>query len=149
MTCSQCSYDFCWVCGGPWKEHGQSKQKFNTSKLSKSLTNIGLSFSSAQYYECSKFKETGESQGPNDARQALSKYLHYFQRWDNHCRSLRLEKKFQKKLESIASKEIANRRGSWIDWEHLKDAAKLLALCRYTLKYTYPRAYFMVRKQHS
>ena len=29
---SQCGYDFCWMCHGPWKEHG------------------------AQYYECSKFK---------------------------------------------------------------------------------------------
>lgn len=120
MLCSQCTYDFCWVCGGPWKEHG------------------------AQYYECSKFKETGETSNLNAARSALSKYLHYFQRWDNHCRSLRLEKKFQLKLAAIAQNEVESRRGSWIDWEHLKKAGNLLAQCRYTLKYTYPRAYFMV-----
>ena len=30
---SQCGYDFCWMCNGPWKDHG------------------------AQYYECSKYKE--------------------------------------------------------------------------------------------
>lgn len=22
MTCSQCSYEFCWLCLGSWKEHG-------------------------------------------------------------------------------------------------------------------------------
>ncbi|CAG7821169.1 unnamed protein product, partial [Allacma fusca] len=33
--------------------------------------------------------------------------------------------------------------GTWIDWQYLLDAANLLAKCRYTLKYTYPYAYYM------
>ena len=33
--------------------------------------------------------------------------------------------------------------GTWIDWQYLFDAAKLLAKCRYTLQYTYPYAYYM------
>ena len=120
---SQCGYDFCWMCNGPWKDHG------------------------AQYYECSKYKEdetVGDVQAKvaiacdrpsdwsfnlglrrttlflvarrcfsmatvlrspasinlkkTDSRVSLSKYLHYFQRWENHCRSLKLEKKFMEKL---------------------------------------------------
>ena len=72
------------MCHGPWKEHG------------------------AQYYECSKFKvrlntqlkqrhhfnqiiqEEGAGQIDTDARVSLTKYLHYFQRWENHCRSLKV-----------------------------------------------------------
>jgi len=119
MLCSQCGYDFCWMCHGPWKEHG------------------------AQYYECSKFKEEGAGQIDTDARVSLTKYLHYFQRWENHCRSLKLEAKFLAKLEQIAQKEVAEKRGTWIDWEHVNVSGKLLAKCRYTLKYTYPKAYFM------
>ncbi len=23
MTCSQCRYEFCWLCQGDWKEHGE------------------------------------------------------------------------------------------------------------------------------
>ena len=38
---------------------------------------------------------------------------------------------------------MAEKRGTWIDWEHLKSSGKLLARCRYTLKYTYPKAYMM------
>jgi len=120
MACSQCGYDFCWMCNGPWKDHG------------------------AQYYECSKYKEdetVGDVQ--TDSRVSLSKYLHYFQRWENHCRSLKLEKKFMEKLDTLAKKEVAEKRGTWIDWEHLKSSGKLLARCRYTLKYTYPKAYMM------
>ena len=33
--------------------------------------------------------------------------------------------------------------GTWIDWQYLFDAARLLARCRYTLQYTYPYAYYM------
>lgn len=33
--------------------------------------------------------------------------------------------------------------GTWIDWQHLFEAASLLARCRYTLQYTYPYAYYM------
>ena len=33
--------------------------------------------------------------------------------------------------------------GTWIDWQYLFDAAKLLAKCRYTLQYTYPYAYYI------
>ena len=38
---------------------------------------------------------------------------------------------------------MAEKRGTWINWEHLKSCGKLLARCRYTLKYTYPKAYMM------
>ena len=91
------------MCNGPWKDHG------------------------AQYYECSKYKEdetvgdvqeqvaiawtllnnlailfshlrTDKNLEKTDSRVSLSKYLHYFQRWENHCRSLKLEKKFMEKL---------------------------------------------------
>ena len=33
--------------------------------------------------------------------------------------------------------------GTWIDWQCVIDAMKLLRKCRYTLKYTYPYAYYM------
>jgi len=58
------------MCLGDWKSHG------------------------SEYYECSRYKEN-----PNiayesvhaQAREALKKYLHYYERWENHSKSLRLE----------------------------------------------------------
>lgn len=59
MQCYSCKHDFCWMCLGDWKSHG------------------------SEYYECSRYKEN-----PNiayesvhaQAREALKKYLHYYER---------------------------------------------------------------------
>ena len=51
--------DFCWVCLGEWKKHGDA------------------------YYECSRYKEDPKVVNENrhaKAREALKKYLFYFHR---------------------------------------------------------------------
>ena len=44
---------------------------------------------------------------------------------------------------SVVQEKVMGGSGTWIDWQYLFDAAKLLAKCRYTLQYTYPYAYYM------
>lgn len=78
------------------------------------------------------------------AREALKKYLFYYERWDNHMRSLRLEDKALERIKEIINEKVMSNMGTWIDWQYLLDAAALLAKCRYTLQYTYPYAYYMV-----
>ena len=122
MQCYSCKHEFCWICLGDWKTHG------------------------SDYYECSKYKEN-----PNivcesihaQAREALKKYLFYFERWDNHARSLRLEKQALEQIKERIHEKVMSNKGTWIDWQYLVDAAALLAKCRYTLQYTYPYAYYM------
>ena len=61
IWCSLCilAADFCWMCCGDWKNHG------------------------SEYYECSRYKSNpnivNESAGIQ-AREALKKYLFYFER---------------------------------------------------------------------
>jgi ariadne-2 len=122
MQCYNCKHDFCWMCLGDWKSHG------------------------SEYYECSRYKEN-----PNiayesvhaQAREALKKYLHYYERWENHSKSLRLEEQTLQRIKDRIEVKVMESAGTWIDWQYLLDAANLLAKCRYTLKYTYPYAYYM------
>ncbi|XP_059481460.1 potential E3 ubiquitin-protein ligase ariadne-2 isoform X2 [Neocloeon triangulifer] len=123
MQCYSCKHDFCWMCLGDWKTHG------------------------SEYYECSRYKDNpniANESAHAQAREALKKYLHYYERWENHSKSLKLEEQHLKKVtKKITGKVMNSGSGTWIDWQYLLDAAELLAKCRYTLQYTYPFAYYM------
>uniref|UniRef100_A0AAX7VMJ3 RBR-type E3 ubiquitin transferase n=1 Tax=Astatotilapia calliptera TaxID=8154 RepID=A0AAX7VMJ3_ASTCA len=120
--CSKCKHDFCWMCLGDWKTHG------------------------SEYYECSRYKENPDIVNQSQqaqAREALKKYLFYFERWENHNKSLQLEAQTYQRIQEKIQERVMNNLGTWIDWQYLHNAAKLLAKCRYTLQYTYPYAYYM------
>ncbi|XP_022915099.1 potential E3 ubiquitin-protein ligase ariadne-2 [Onthophagus taurus] len=122
MQCYNCKHDFCWMCLGDWKSHG------------------------SEYYECSRYKENPNIAHESvhaQAREALKKYLHYYERWENHSKSLKLEAETLEKLKARINQKVMSNLGTWIDWQYLFVAANLLAKCRYTLQYTYPYAYFM------
>ncbi|GLG98788.1 RBR-type E3 ubiquitin transferase, partial [Gryllus bimaculatus] len=122
MQCYNCKHDFCWMCLGDWKSHG------------------------SEYYECSRYKENPNIAHESvhaQAREALKKYLHYYERWENHSKSLKLEEQTLLKIKTRINKKVMDSSGTWIDWQYLLDATSLLAKCRYTLQYTYPYAYYM------
>ncbi|KAL1450046.1 hypothetical protein WDU94_002506 [Cyamophila willieti] len=122
MQCYHCKHEFCWMCLGDWKQHG------------------------SEYYECSRYKENpniGRESAHAQAREALKKYLHYYERWENHAKSLKLESALVDKIKSRIHSKVMTSSGTWIDWQYLIEASTLLAKCRYTLQYTYPYAYYM------
>ncbi|ELU14866.1 hypothetical protein CAPTEDRAFT_207577 [Capitella teleta] len=122
VQCTKCKHDFCWMCLGDWKTHG------------------------SEYYECSRYKENpniANESAHAQAREALKKYLFYFERWENHAKSLKLEEETLKKILQRIEEKVMNNSGTWIDWQYLLNAAELLKKCRYTLQYTYPYAYYL------
>lgn len=122
MQCFNCKHDFCWMCLGDWKTHG------------------------SEYYECSRYKDNPNIANESvhvQAREALKKYLHYYERWENHSKSLKLEQQTIDRMRQRINSKVMNGSGTWIDWQYLFNAAALLAKCRYTLQYTYPYAYYM------
>jgi len=122
MQCYNCKHDFCWMCLGDWRTHG------------------------SEYYECSRYKENpniANESAHAQAREALKKYLHYFERWENHSRSMKLEAVTLETIKNRITEKVMSGCGTWIDWQYLFDAAKLLPKCRYTLQYTYPYAYYI------
>ncbi|KAK6175068.1 hypothetical protein SNE40_013605 [Patella caerulea] len=124
MQCSKCKSDFCWMCLGEWKTHG------------------------SEYYECSRFKENPNIANESvhvQAREALKKYLFYYERWENHAKSLTLEEQTFKNISTRIQEKVMNNEGTWIAWQYLLKAADLLKKCRYSLQYTYPYAYYLDR----
>ena len=92
----------------------------------------------------------------------------YVLQWANHDQSLKLEEATKEALLARIEEKVAAAEGTWIDWQYLLDAVALLrkvchtassqaaaiecfppspslssSQCRYTLKYTYPFAYYL------
>jgi ariadne-2 len=97
---------------------------------------------------CSRYDDKGEA-NKADARKALERYLHYFTRYDNHQKSLKLENELLTRIKERIDEKVANHEGSWIDWQYLYDAASLLTRCRYTLQFTYPFAYYLSMEEQN
>ena len=123
MTCSQCRCEWCWVCGGPWSEHGSS------------------------YYTCNRYKE---GKPPRDlAREAirteLERYTHYYIRYNNHQNSRKLDTAMMARVRGRIDAEMRSRQQqSMGDLDYLEEAAKMLTQCRHVLMYTYAYAYYLL-----
>ncbi|KAI8927296.1 hypothetical protein BC831DRAFT_398800 [Entophlyctis helioformis] len=124
MTCRKCKYEFCWVCMGPWSDHGTS------------------------WYSCNRFDEKSSvdaRDGQAKSRAALERYLHYYNRYANHEQSAKLDKELYEKTERKMDDMQQSSELSWIEVQFLRKAVEVLLLSRMTLKWTYSFAYYLER----
>jgi ariadne-1 len=123
MTCSQCKYEWCWVCEGPWSEHGSN------------------------YYKCNLYKpdsKVAADEAKRDAaRTELQRYVHYYTRYMNHSASRKLDKVVLMRVHRRIAEELATSNQSGLDLDYLTTTAKVLNRCRYTLMYTYVYAFYL------
>uniref|UniRef100_A0A1I8JQ06 RBR-type E3 ubiquitin transferase n=1 Tax=Macrostomum lignano TaxID=282301 RepID=A0A1I8JQ06_9PLAT len=114
-----CNHEFCWVCMDDWQPHGK------------------------EWYNCNR--ETLLRRGASGARppqQALSRnylsrYLHYYDLYMNHLKSLEFEGRLQETVHSKMDEM------HWIEVKFLRDAVAVLCNCRRVLMYTYVFAYYL------
>ena len=124
MTCSKCRYEFCWICAGPWSEHGTS------------------------WYQCNRYDEKSGSEARDaqaKSRVSLERYLHYFNRYANHEQSARLDCNLYSVIEKKMDEMQLTSDLTWIEVQFLKKAADTLTECRMTLKWTYAMAFYLAR----
>ncbi|KAL5606803.1 uncharacterized protein BROUX77_003996 [Berkeleyomyces rouxiae] len=124
MTCRKCRYEFCWMCMGPWNEHGTS------------------------WYNCNRYEEksgTDARDAQAKSRVSLQRYLHYYNRYANHEQSARLDKELAIRIETKMIQLQAASGLSWVEVQYLKSASQAVQTCRETLKWTYAFAYYLTR----
>jgi len=130
MTCqAPCGYEFCWLCLGAWKDHGERTGGF---------------------YACNRYEEA-KQQGQYEstekrriiAKNSLERYMHYYERWAEHDNA---HKKAQKDVGEMASTllerlgDIQNTPASQLRF--VTDAIQQVAECRRILKWTYAFGYY-------
>ncbi|KAG0370456.1 hypothetical protein BGZ54_006232 [Gamsiella multidivaricata] len=124
MTCRKCQYEFCWVCMGPWEEHGSN------------------------WYTCNRFEEVESAEArdqQNKSRATLERYLHYYNRFANHEQSAKLDQELYNRAEKNMEEIQLTSALSWIEAQFLQKAVDTLTSSRMVLRWSYAFAYYLVK----
>ncbi|EIW83372.1 RING-5 domain-containing protein [Coniophora puteana RWD-64-598 SS2] len=122
MTCKKCKHEFCWVCMGPWSEHGSA------------------------WYSCNRYDEKAgvdARDAQSKSRASLERYLHYYNRWANHEQSAKLSVELYSKTEKKMEEMQLTSELTWIEVQFMRKAVDEVEKCRMTLKWTYAMAYYL------
>eukprot|EP00386_Alphamonas_edax_P014941 GDKI01045716.1.p1 GENE.GDKI01045716.1~~GDKI01045716.1.p1 ORF type:complete len:582 (+),score=151.28 GDKI01045716.1:77-1822(+) len=124
MTC-RCRHEFCWICLGDWKNHGD-------------------------YYSCNVFQKkakedptlAAEEAQRVKAKEMLDRYTHHFERYQAHNHGQKIAQ--EKTLAECETKTAILRDvlGDLHDFEFLLMAVRQIIECRRMLKWSYAFLYF-------
>ncbi|KAE9448068.1 hypothetical protein C3L33_20036, partial [Rhododendron williamsianum] len=146
ITCTlPCKFEFCWLCLGPWSDHGEKTGGF---------------------YACNRY-ETAKQEGVLDeaekrremAKNSLEKYTHYYERWATNQSSR------QKALADLQQMQTMH----CLDAGFVEESSKLsekqcqpesqlkfileawlqIVECRRVLKWTYAYGYYLPEYEHA
>jgi len=127
MTCNipSCRHEFCWLCRGPWTEHGSA---------------------TGGYYQCNKYTESDakkEDDKAQDIKTELETYMFYFHRYESHRNAGAIadkqKKNCQKKEQQILDKFDVRSQ----DTKFLMEAVEQLIANRRVLQYSYVMGYYL------
>ena len=126
MTCSQCRFQFCWLCCQAWGDHGERTGGF---------------------YACNRY-EAAKKKGDYDeeaatrerARTALERYMHYFERWAEHGAS---HARAAHQLASVNLEALATAQATPVSQlGFVREAMRQIVACRRVLKWTYAFGFY-------
>ncbi|GBF98045.1 hypothetical protein Rsub_10273 [Raphidocelis subcapitata] len=129
MTCSQCRHEFCWLCNGPWGEHGERTGGF---------------------YACNRFEVAAkageyddEARRRDNAKASLERYMHYFERWDAHNKARDKARQEAARTAGEALEALSDlTRTPTSQLRFIMDAWAQVIECRRSLKWTYAYGYY-------
>ncbi|KAE8819229.1 putative E3 ubiquitin-protein ligase ARI8 [Hordeum vulgare] len=137
ITCTPpCKFEFCWLCLGPWSDHGERTGGF---------------------YACNRY-EAARQEGAFDdserrremAKNSLERYTHYYERWAANQSSRQkalgdLQSLQNDKLEKLS--DIQSQPESQLKF--IIEAWLQIVECRRVLKWTYAYGYYLPDHEHA
>lgn len=131
MRCTQnggCGHEFCWLCLGDWKKHGES---------------------TGGYYKCNIFDQRAYKGEPlqdannQQVKDELDKYMFYFERFTNHDRSMKMTVQEEQVLEARMNILQEVHKFKVMELQFLVEALQQVRVCRRVLKWTYVYGFYL------
>ncbi|CAL1703315.1 unnamed protein product [Somion occarium] len=125
IVCRFCRFQFCWLCLKDWDVHGYNGNE-----------------------NCTAWKELEPDDDATAAQQLLKKFLFYFDRFNNHELSAKLDQQLCEQTEERMLRVQETGQLSWIESKFMKQAVDELTKCRVSLKWSYAMAYYLAPGNH-
>lgn len=133
MTCRReaggCGHEFCWICMGDWSTHGSA---------------------TGGYYQCNLYDDkkknnanfAEEEQKRANAQNELTRYSHYFTRYNEHDRSSKIAVNQREKVAN--TQKILHEFMAYppAELNFLTEALEAVIYCRQVLKWTYAYGFY-------
>jgi len=133
MTCKKngggCGYEFCWLCRGPWTEHGSA---------------------TGGYYNCNKYDKSKVKEEDmstiKDAKTELETYMFYYHRYESHRNAMKIADSQRKEANKKEADILAKFEVRSQDTKFLLEATEQLLMNRRVLEYSYVYGYYLDKK---
>lgn len=138
MTCRQCGYEWCWLCGRIWKGHSDyyscSKYEKDQKKKEKKEKNGKKSKKQSRLAQLEKERE--------DKRKALERYLLYYTKYlefdSNHKNAGEIREKAKAKMALLQSEQ-----STLAEVKFIETSTEVLIECQNILKYSCVYNYYL------
>ncbi|KAM0894904.1 hypothetical protein ACQ4PT_024166 [Festuca glaucescens] len=137
MTCRPpCNYQFCWLCLGPWSEHGSTTGGNNACNRYESAKEQGL------FDEAEAKRE--------QAKNSIMRYTHYYERWVSNQKSRQKAQADLQKFDTKNLAELSDVLGTpESQLKFIPEAWSQIVECRRVLQWTYAYGYYLEDKVKS
>jgi ariadne-1 len=132
MSCKKnsggCGYEFCWLCRGPWSEHGSA---------------------TGGYYNCNKYDKSTAKEDDmkaGDAKTELETYMFYYHRYESHRNAMKIADQQRKEANQKESSILAKFEVRSADTKFLLEATEQLLNNRRVLQYSYVYGYYLDKR---
>ncbi|OHT08828.1 hypothetical protein TRFO_22590 [Tritrichomonas foetus] len=147
MQCSQCSFQFCWVCGSDWSTHGDHFicNKFDGTVLNE-VDDEDIGFEDNEEIgdlDPKDFLYKKQSLPPMNEENITSfnKFNHYFKRYMMHIKAHKLELKYRDSYRQNLLQDFLHEMSERTANEFIHRIFKAIDIARSTLTFSYPAAY--------
>ncbi|MQL94197.1 hypothetical protein Taro_026855 [Colocasia esculenta] len=137
ITCTPpCKFEFCWLCLGPWSDHGERTGGFYACNRYEAAKQEGV------YDETERRREM--------AKNSLERYTHYYERWATNQSSRQKALSDLQNMQAVQLEKLSDKQSQpESQLKFITEAWLQIVECRRVLKWTYAYGFYLPENEYA